>query len=203
MRGTAVMKPTLALMFVLLPLVPAAAAPVHISLKASAVLMPDRSDFFCLGSVATLSGGTDALRTRLAAVTVGRDPLPGDVRHLTPGDLVLKMRQAGFHPSQDVVIDGATEADVTVSGLPVSNSIPAANSGGTGNTPTPNDDETRVIHPGDPVTIRVDDGSITVTASGIAETGGAVGDEIRIRREGAAAELDATVLDAQTVELEF
>jgi hypothetical protein len=199
------MKPTLALMFVLLPLVPAAAAPVHISLKASAVLMPDPSDFFCLGSVATLSGGTDALRTRLAAVTVGRDPLPGDVRHLTPGDLVLKMRQAGFHPSQDVVIDGPTESNVTLSEPLASSPSVAPNSGGGGvsNQPMPNNDEAKVIHPGDPVTIRVDDGSITVTASGIAETGGAVGDEIRIRRTGVASELDATVLDAQTVELEF
>ncbi len=195
------MKPTLALALALLPVI-VAASPVHVTLKPSAIVQPDGAGFFPLGSVAALSGGSTALRGRLAAVCVGRAPLPGDVRHLTPGDLALKLRQAGFQPGVDAVLDGAAQADVTVSAPPA----PDAGGDSTGlarHAPSSDDAGALLIHPGDPVTIRVDDGGISVTAVGVAETGGAAGAAIRVRRDGVSAALDATVLDAQTVELEF
>ena len=93
------MKPLLVLaLSALAPLVfgaGGAASPVHVALKPAALLSPD-ADFISLGSVASLTGGDPALRARLAKVSVGRAPLPGDVRHLTRGDLTLKLRQAGF-----------------------------------------------------------------------------------------------------------
>ena len=205
------MKPALALALALLPVI-ASAAPVQITLKSSAAVQPDAADFFTLGSVAGLSGGSAALRARLAAIPVGRAPLPGDVRHLTPGDLALKLRQAGFQPGRDAVIgEGVAQADVTVADAPPppaadnggaraasASFLPAAPesgaAGGTGGV---------LIHTGDPITIRIDDGPISVTADGVAESGGAAGDTVRVRRTGVASLLDATVVDAQTVELEF
>ena len=92
---------------------PAAAAPVHISLKASAAAAPNADGFLTLGSVAAISGGDKAARARFAAVSIARAPLPGETRQLTRGDLALKLRQAGINPDTQAVLEGADRADVT------------------------------------------------------------------------------------------
>ena len=200
------MKSLFALALALLP-VAVAAAPVHVSLKSSASVQTD-ADFLLLGSVATLSGGDPLLRARLAKVPVGRVPLAGDIRHLTRGDLALKLRQAGFQPSRDALLDGATGADVTTAASGVA--PPAPNSGGgrgEGASTRPAPPELgaggAVIHRGDPVTIRIDEDALSITARGVARENGVAGASIRVHREGCVDDLTVTVLDAQTVQLEM
>ncbi|MBV9850807.1 MAG: flagella basal body P-ring formation protein FlgA [Armatimonadetes bacterium] len=195
------MKPLLALTLAVLapPALGAggAAAPVHVALKPAASVSPDAGDFFSLGSVADLTGGDPALRARLAKVTVGRAPLPGDVRHLTRGDLALKLRQAGFHPGKDAVVEGADHADLTAS----SPAPPESGAGGASPSVSAKTNPL-LVHRGDPVTIRIDDGDLAITAKGTARDNGAAGDAIRVHRENCVTDLTVTVLDAQTVQLE-
>lgn len=199
------MKPLLTLALSMLPLA-VAAAPVHVALKPSAAVSSDAADFFPLGSVADLTGGNSALRARLAQVPIGRVPLAGDVRHLTQGDLALKLRQAGFEPGRDAILDGATDADVTVA---ASAAPPASNGGGAGqkmgevsSPPAVAGPPAILIHQGDPVTIRIEDGGLSISAKGIARDNGAAGDLIHVQREGHLTDLTVIVLDAQTVQLE-
>lgn len=201
------MKPMLALALALLPVV-ASAAPVHIALHANAVVQPDAADYFTIGSIADLSGGAPALRLRLANIRVGRAPLPGNVRQLNQGDLALKLREAGFQPGRDAVVGGATEADVTLrtnSAPPpaASSTAPAAPAVTSPETRTPPVAPAAQIHPGDPVTIRIDDGDIRISAAGVARSEGTVGQIIRVYRPGSTEDVNAVVIDAQTVELEM
>ena len=195
------MKPLLALALALLPAAAAVGSPVHVALKPQAVVTADAGDFFSLAAIAALTGGDPALRARLAKVSVGRVPLAGDVRHLTRGDLALKLRQAGFQPGQDAVLEGPTEADVTAGAAPTSGGAgrvgpvsplapPELGAGGV------------ILHRGDPVTIRIDDAGLSITARGIARDNGAAGDLVHVHRDGDLTDLTVTVLDAQTVQLE-
>jgi len=99
-------------------LVPAPAfcgpAPVRVSLRAAPAASPDADGFITLGTVADLSGGDKAARTRLAGIPVCRAPLSGETRRLTRGDLALKLRQAGCDPDKSATLAGAEEAQVTV-----------------------------------------------------------------------------------------
>jgi hypothetical protein len=186
--------------FFLLPAA-ALALPVKIVLQANSCVQADSSGFFSMGSVATLTGGSPGLRADLAAIPVGRAPLPGDVRELTPGDLILKLRQAGYEPGTDADVSGVAQASVT---LAAAAGAPAATIGtnGTPSSSAAPPASPIVVHPGDPVTIRVEEDGIKITASGTAQSAGAVGDTVRVYRPGCPTALVATVLDAQDVLME-
>lgn len=212
-----------ALLLLLAIAAPAYAAPVHVSLRASAQSGPNASGFVTLSQIADLSGGAKAERVRMASVPVGRIPLSGDTRLLTPGDVALKLRQAGFHPDQDVVLEGAKQVSVTSAdtdavsspsafapGLaaapalsPSSASFAGKGAGGISSLSSPPAFPAAiVIHRSDSVTVVVQQGDLSITAKAIARESGAVGQLIRVHRDGAASDLSATVLDAQTVQLE-
>ena len=188
------------------------AAPVHIVLKASAVVSPNASGFFALGEIATVSGGDAVMRTRFTVICVGRAPLSGENRQLTSGDIALKIRQAGYDPDKDAALEGATSAIVTVAAT--SPAPPAPNNGGVVkegaaskegvaiSAPT-NAGGQFLIHRGDPVTIIVQSESVTITARGIARDNGGLGETIRVHRDGVMTDLTVTVLDSQTVALEI
>ena len=199
--------------------VPAAAAPVHVVLKAAAAASPNADGFISLGSVAGISGGDKAARLRFAAVLVARAPLPGETRQLTRGDLALKLRQAGINPDTQAILEGAVRADVTVEGPP------ASNTGGVRTEPVgallaapsslsapsaPNlappllgAGGPVLIHPGDAVTIYIQSGPMTITAPATARESGKVGDTIRVHRDGVMTDLSVQVIDAQTVQMEI
>ncbi len=192
---------------------PVAAAPVHVSLKPAAAVSPNADGFFTLGAVADVTGGGAALRTRLAAIPIGRAPLSGETRRLTRGDLALKLRQAGCDPEKAAVLEGADAAEVTIAppapnnggargeGLPLAGTIPrpippppGLGAGGASSL---------LVHRGDPLTIVIQTGPLTITAPGVAREGGGAGQTIRVHREGVMTDLSVQVLDAQTVLLEI
>jgi len=188
--------------------VPAAAAPVHISLKPTASALPTADGFLTLGTVAGLTGGDKAARAKFAAVLVARAPLSGETRRLTRGDLSLKLRQAGINPDTQAILEGADQADVTTDCPPAPNNGGAIQSGrnlsppappllGAGGTSLP------VIHSGDAVTICIQSGTMMITAPATARENGRVGDTIRVQRPGISADLSVQVLDAQTVQMEI
>ena len=209
--------------FALLAL-PAAAAPVHIALQATASAAPNADGFLPLGTVAGLTGGDKAARARFAAVLVARAPLSGETRKLTRGDLALKLRQAGINPDTQAVLEGADQAVVTAdspSELP-----PAPDNGGVRteavgarkaapSAPTlplipplsgaggSSEGLSAVIHNGDTVLIHIQSGAMTITAPATARESGRVGDTIRVHRAGVMADLSVQVLDAQTVQMEI
>lgn len=173
------------------------AAPVHIALRPTAIVLPDGDGFFALAGVADVSGGDKAGRDKLGGVRVGRAPQPGSSRTLTVGDIRLKLRQAGFSPERDAVIDGAKSVEVVT---PV-DLLPPTPTGVATGKPGPARDV--IVHRGDSVTILIQDGDLQITARGIAREPGGVGDTIRIHRDGVPADLSAAVLDSRTVRLEI
>lgn len=201
------------LFFLALLAVPAAAAPVHVALKASAAAPPNADGFITLGSVAGISGGDKAARLRFASVVIARAPLPGETRQFTRGDLALKLRQAGINPDTQAVLEGANRADVTVDEVPpapilgsnmeeagtgssfVPIRLPRIGAGGTSALP--------LIHTGDAVTITIQVGPMTITAPAIARESGKAGDTIRVHRDGVMTDLTVRVVDAQTVQMEI
>lgn len=80
---------------VLFYLPPAAAAtrPLIVQLR-------DRADVsgvtVTLGEIATITGGDPAQRSHLARVYIGRSPLPGSSREISPGYIEVRLRQAGI-----------------------------------------------------------------------------------------------------------
>jgi hypothetical protein len=196
---------------------PVSAAPVHIALQASAAAPPNSDGFITLGSVASLSGGDKAARTRFAAVLVARAPLPGETRQLTRGDLALKLRQAGINPDTQAVLEGADHADVTTEEIPLApttvqtgqegRSEGAASGAPTGSSQAPRPVQVVaravLIHSGDAVTIYIQSGPMTITAPATARESGKAGDTIRVHRDGVMTDLSVQVLDAQTVQMEI
>ncbi len=201
---------------------PAASSPVHVALKPAAAVSADADGFFTLGAVADVSGGGAALRTRLAAIPIGRAPLSGESRRVTRGDLALKLRQAGCDPDKAAVLEGADAAEVTrvedavPVGVPLAApSAPATQGGRTEGairtegamnrapTQTPLPPPSLLIRRGDPVTIVIQTGPLTITAPGVAREGGGAGQTIRVHREGVMTDLSVRVMDAQTVHLEI
>lgn len=177
---------------------PACAAPVHISLKANAGVGTDASGFVTLAQVAELTGGDRAGRIRMGNAAVGRVPLPGDTRRVTAGDIRLKLRQAGFHPETDAVLEGAPQVVVTAASVPDAPPPSAAATEAAHLTAA----VTPAIHRGDSVAIVVQDSGMTITTKGVAREAGAVGQSIRVHREGVMTDLSATIIDAQTVQVE-
>ena len=197
-----------------LALLPAtvAAAPVHVALKPTASAAPNADGFLTLGTVAGITGGDKAARARFAAVPVARAPLSGETRHLTRGDLALKLRQAGINPDTQAVLEGADCADVTADVPPAPDNggvrprdvgaLLAAPSGlnpalpllGAGGA---------VIHSGDAVTITIQMGAMTITAPATARENGRVGETIRVHRAGVMTDIAVQVVDAQTVQMEI
>ena len=206
----------------------AALKPVHVALKPAAAVLANADGFFTLGAVADVTGGGAAQRMRLAAIVIGRAPLSGESRHVTRGDLALKLRQAGCDPDKAAVLEGADAAEVTTAdavpvGAPLAapsvfpvSSVPVQD--GTGGkkgvarqegaasgapTKTPLQNQVPVIHRGDPLTIVIQTGPLTITAPGVARESGGVGQTIRVHREGVMTDLSVQVLDAQTGHLEI
>jgi hypothetical protein len=199
--------------------VPASAKPVHIALKPAAAVSPDADGFFSLGSVADLTGGEPALRSRLAIVLVGRAPLSGETRTVTRGDLALKLRQAGCDPDKAMVLEGAETAAVTSEepGLarpgssekapPGLKTLPhdpsSAPEGLSPKNPALSRPGLALIHRGDAVTIVIQSDLLTIHALGIARENGAAGQTIRVHRDGVMTDLTVQVLDAHSVDLEI
>ena len=201
---------------------PTAASPVHVALKPAAAVSASADGFFTLGAVADVSGGGAALRTRLAAIPIGRAPLSGESRRVTRGDLALKLRQAGCDPEKAAVLEGADAAEVTVVEAPTPGPSPASGRGGQDKyieagvlraspsfSPLPLAGEgpgvgaSPLIHRGDAVRIVIQSGPLTITAAGIARESGGTGQTIRVHREGVMTDLAVQILDAQTVHLEI
>lgn len=192
-----------ALLLLLALAAPAHSAPVHVSLHATAA-GPSAGGFLTLAQIADLSGGTKAERARMAAVPVGRSPLPGETRLLTWGDVSLKLRQAGLHPERDAVLEGAKQVAVagTETAPPAVLPAPAPSESAPFQAAAPSAARAIAIHRSDAITIVVRQGDLLVTAKGVAREPGSVGQIIRVHRDGAPSDLAATVLDAQTVQLE-
>ena len=189
------------------------ASPVHVALRPAAAVTANADGFVTLGAVADLTGGAASARARLSTIIVARAPLPGDVRLLTRGDLCLKLRQAGCDPDHAAVLEGAASSTLTTA-------PPAPNSGGarvgtdtegainrapTSNCPAPPllGAAGAIIHRGDPVTIQIQDETLSITAAGVARDNGGVGDTIRVHRDGVMTDLSVRVVDAQTVQMEL
>jgi hypothetical protein len=180
-------------------------ATVKIDLHATATVMPDDSGFFLLGDISDISGGSAELRDKLSKIEVGRAPLDSYVRHLNLGDVALKLRQNGINPNRDVDLTGAQ--DIAVSDAPHPVTVKTAASITTlpqagGAAPAP-EAAAVVIKKGDPITIVVQDGALTITAVGQSREDGAVGDTIHVHRNGVMTDLEAQVIDAHTVQLEM
>jgi hypothetical protein len=213
------MKLPLLCLLVLAAAVPVGASPVHVTLKAAAEASANADGFITLGSVAGLTGGDKAARSRFAAVAVARAPLPGETRLLTLGDLALKLRQAGINPDTQAVLEGADQATVTTDApasvssnegnltpalsLPRRGSREAAGEVSSPATAAPSADTRPIIHNGDAVTIYIQSGPMTITAPAIARENGKAGDFIRVHRNGVMNDLSVQVLDAQTVQMEI
>lgn len=189
-----------------------ASATVHIALKATAAVVANSDGFFSLGSVAVVTGGTPAERQRLCNVTVGRAPLPNEVRHLTQGDIRLKLRQAGYRPNAIAVVEGADQSEITVSAAPSSAADtsssdthlpPASTQNGAPSSQQTAAPSAPLVHAGDAVSIVIQNGGMTITARGVAREAGKAGDRIHVHREGVMTDLMATIIDAQTVQMEL
>ena len=188
-------------------LVPAPAfcstAPVRVSLRAAPAARPDADGFITLGAVADLSGGDKAARTRLACIQVCRAPLSGETRHLTRGDLALKLRQAGCDPDTAALLGGAQEAEVTAAGAATEPNPPAPFLPEEASRLIVRGGSPPLVHRGDAVTIVIHSDSLLISAAGVAREAGAVGDAIRVHRDGVMTDLTARVVDARTVQLEI
>jgi hypothetical protein len=192
----------------------AAATPIHVTLKAQSAVSANADGFFSLASIAALSGGNAAERKRMGAICVGRAPLANEVRRLTPGDISLKLRQAGFHPETDAIIEGAAQVNVTVDAV---QTLGADSANISGDAPLnglasaiphavgaePEAESPLLIHRGDAVTIVVQEDGLSITAKGVARDAGRAGDLIHVHREGVMTDLSVTVLDSQNVQLEL
>jgi hypothetical protein len=171
---------------------------VHVTLRDTAIVDADENGFFNLGSVADITGGTTALRLKMAAVIVGRAPLSNSIRLLTPGDIALKLRQAKFDPDKEISLEGAVKTLVSVTGsvvVPITSKL--------GAPPAKTDKTASLIHRGQQVTIVVHDDNMTITATGVAREDGGAGDSIHVHRDGTLNDLSVVVIDAQTVQLEI
>lgn len=188
------------------------AAGAKIVLHETATVLPDVNGFFTLGEISDVTGGTPELREKLNDVEVGRVPLDGYVRHLDLGDVALKLREAGVDPERDVKLGGAQDMVISTGQLAVTVKTAASVTGAslsgapvvsTTSAQAPPDPPAIVVKKGDPVTLVLQDGALTVTASGLARDNGAVGDVIHVHRDGVMNDLMGQVVDSHTVQLEL
>lgn len=180
----------------------------------TAIVSPDGNGFFTLGEIADITGGTPRMRGRLSVVEVGRPPLDGYQRNLNLGDVALKLRQAGIDPVGDLMLTGAQNMVVTTGGssavsaasmpvvasapgIPISS--PTVQTAALVEAPKPQ----IVIKPGEPVTIILQDGAMTITALGLSMDAGGVGDFVRVHRDGMPTDIRGEVLDDHTVQMEM
>ena len=182
-------------------------ASVKVVLHDTATVMADDNGFFTLGEISDISGGTAELRDKLNNVEVGRAPLDSYVRHLNLGDVALKLRQAGVDPNRDLKLSGAENIVVsTAAGRQISvkpnTTLPSA-SGNTSPAQSTSQAPQVVIKRGDPVTIVLQDGTLTVTALGQSRDNGAVGDMIHVHRDGVMTDILVQVVDDHTVHMEM
>jgi len=182
-------------------------ASVKVVLHDTATVMADDNGFFTLGEISDISGGTPELRDKLNNVEVGRAPLDSYVRHLNLGDVALKLRQAGVDPNRDLKLTGAENIIVsTAAGHQITvkpNATGSSTPGAAGSTPSTSQAPQIVVKKGDPVTIVLQDGTLTVTALGQSRDNGAVGDMIHVHRDGVMTDIAVQVLDAHTVQMEM
>lgn len=180
---------------------------LSVSLHSSAIVTPDGNGFITLGSIADITGGTQAQRDRLNIVEVGRPQIDGFTRQLNQGDVSLHIREAGMDPDHDMSLIGATTVAVVASGeagqTPVA-SIASIASGPTPASVGPTSAARQItVHKNSPVTIQIDNDMMTITAVGVALDDGAVGDTIRAHRNGMTNDVNVRVVDSRTVELEL
>ncbi len=80
--------------------VPSSAAPNHaeVVVKVRDLSQVDGTQFL-LGDIATVTGDSAVQEARARSVVIGISPLPGLVRTLMPGDILVHLRAAGFKPA--------------------------------------------------------------------------------------------------------
>lgn len=181
------------------------AQPARITLHESASVIPGSDGYFTLGAIADITSSDTAVTARLAAVSVGMAPLDNTTRKMNSGDIALKLRQAGFKPGRDVAIAGSDTIVVMRGGsTPMASnpanvsptSLPGAGNPISAKLPP-------VIKRGDPVTIVIQDGDLSITALGQSRDDGAIGDIIRVHRQGLMDDLSVRVIDVKTVQMEM
>jgi len=181
-------------------------ASVKVVLHDTATVIADDNGFFTLGEISDISGGTPELRDKLNNVEVGRAPLDSYSRHLELGDVALKLRQAGIDPNRDLKLTGAENIVVSTAGRQVTvkpNATAPSTPGAAASTQSTAPAQPIVVKKGDPITIVLQDGSLTVTALGQSRENGAVGDTIHVHRDGVITDILAQVLDGHTVQMEM
>ena len=181
-------------------------ASVKVVLHDTATVIADDNGFFTLGEISDISGGTPELRDKLNNVEVGRAPLDSYSRHLELGDVALKLRQAGIDPNRDLKLTGAENIVVSTAGRQITvkpNATAPSTPGPAASTQSTAPAQPIVVKKGDPITIVLQDGSLTVTALGQSRENGAVGDTIHVHRDGVITDILAQVLDGHTVQMEM
>jgi len=163
-------------------------------------------DSFVLSDIATVTSADTAFRIALMSTPMGRCPLAGLTRPFNEGNITLKLRQAGIDPST-LSISGATSLLITggggagtSGGLTTASALPLASQSVT-SKPGVASPTAIVVHPGDRLTLVYDDDGMTISADVTAESAGAVGDTINLRRDGAIHPLQGIVQDAETVKM--
>lgn len=176
---------------------------VIVDLSTSANVSQTDDDYMRLDSIARVSGGTEALRNKIAGVLVGRSPFAGSSRTINVDDISLKLRQFGIDPDTQADFSGS---DSTIVSLVASQSTtaPAAASGTITGSATTASTAASVISVkyGQLVTIIISDGDLTITSHGTARDNGAVGDTVRVQREGHYDYISTIVTGDHTVTLE-
>ena len=194
------MRNLICLITLLFPIAVFAATPtVTASLHSSATVS---ADSVVLGDVCDLKGAAKDLTAKLAAVGIGRSPMDGVTRTLTVDDISLKLRQAGIDPStvcftgaKAVVISLGDQSSPATPPTPGATPIPGANPIAKPAQPT------ILVHCGDSITARYEDGPVLITVDATADSNGCAGDTINVRTSVSGRLLRGTVIDAQTVEL--
>ena len=177
---------------------------VKVVLHDTATVMGDDNGFFTLGEISDITGGTPELRDKLNNVEVGRAPMDSYVRHLDLGDVALKLRQAGVDPYRDLKLSGAENIVVSIATRPVTVRTVSTNAGIASSTTQSSQPAPEIaIKRGDPITIVLQEGVLTVTATGQSRDNGAVGDVIHVHRNGVNSDIMAQVLDNHTVQMEM
>ena len=176
---------------------------VNIALRPASTVIPTSDYFVRLDSIAVITGGTKKARAKTAAVLVARAPQSGDIRTITPGDVALKLREYGIDPDTQTLISGPETESIQVT----QGTVPLVTAPATGGGKVPAGAGASVpsiplIHRDDPVELTIQDGDMTITAEAIACDPGALGDTIKIRRNGVAEDMSVVVTGPHTVSLE-
>jgi hypothetical protein len=185
------------------------AAPVKpvVTLKRDAV---SASEQFTLADIATIDA-TPAVLAKLSIVPIGRSPIDGDTRTIGRGDVILRLRVAGFDPSL-YTITGSEKVTITLSTIPpAQNGVTTASSMGASGQTTPGAAPAAStnaaiatvrqikLKAGDPVNVTYDDGVVMVSIAGTLVSGATVGDRVSVRTSISTKTITGILIDAQTV----